>query len=156
MRTSKTVLPILLLLTLFFVACEEDNETNFTAPLAGASEVPPVTTSASGRADFTHNEDTDTIDFALNVTNISNGFAAHIHSGTAGVNGPILVTLFMGPNTGPNFTGQLASGTIDAGDITGMTVAQLVAAMRGGQTYVNVHTDQNPNGEIRGQIVNLD
>jgi hypothetical protein len=29
----------------------------------------------------------------------------------------------------------------------------LTTAMKNGETYVNVHTQQNPTGEVRGQIV---
>jgi len=32
----------------------------------------------------------------------------------------------------------------------------LVAAMDSGETYVNIHTAQNPDGEIRGQIINTE
>ena len=36
--------------------------------------------------------------------------------------------------------------------MAGMTILDLVAQMEAGQTYVNVHTVENPGGEIRGQI----
>jgi hypothetical protein len=38
----------------------------------------------------------------------------------------------------------------------GKTLEDLVAAMDSGQTYVNIHTTQNPDGEIRGQIINTE
>ena len=153
-RINKIYLLFLLVLCAF--GCDDNNETDFFANLAGNNEVPPVTTTATGRANFTHNEDDDTIQFTVTVTGISNAVMAHIHSGAVGLNGDIIVTLFNGPDTGANFSGTLASGTIRSADVSGMSLDQLVASMRSGQTYVNVHTTQNLGGEIRGQIEALD
>jgi hypothetical protein len=36
--------------------------------------------------------------------------------------------------------------------MAGKQLTDLVTAMRNGEIYVNIHTEQNPNGEIRGQI----
>jgi len=53
--------------------------------------------------------------------------------------------------------GKLASGNITAnmleGPMEGKQIANLTTAMKNNETYVNVHTHQNPNGEIRGQII---
>jgi CHRD domain len=91
---------------------------------------------------------------------------AHIHCGADGVNGPIGVTLFHAPPGGGPVNGILASGEItapDPGNGCGWTtVAQVLAAMRAGNTYTNVHTNDGiappntgpgdfPGGEIRGQ-----
>ena len=40
------------------------------------------------------------------------------------------------------------------GPMQGKTIQDLVAAMDAGQIYVNVHTSEHPDGEIRGQIIN--
>jgi hypothetical protein len=144
-----------LILVLFVFACDEDNDANFSASLNGASEVPAVTTGATGTATFSLDEEEDVIQFTLNVTNISNVTAAHIHSGAAGVNGDIVAFLFSGPQTG-TVNGQLSAGTIRSQDVQGISFSQLSTLMRTGQAYVNVHTTQNPAGEIRGQIEVLD
>jgi hypothetical protein len=48
------------------------------------------------------------------------------------------------------------SGSITAdkleGPMAGKQLSDLTTAMSNGETYVNIHTEQNPNGEIRGQI----
>ena len=75
------------------------------------------------------------------------------HCGAVGVDGGVAVTLFAGGPTSSN--GVLAEGTIEDGDVDGScasTVAELLTAMAGGDTYVNVHTIANGGGEIRGQI----
>lgn len=137
---------------------------SFTATLDGSQEVPPRTTNASGRATFAVNMGHSRINFALQVFNIQNVVAAHIHCGAVGVNGPVGVTLFTGSFSG---NGNLAHGKIlapDPGNGCGWAdVAAVVAAMQSGNTYVNVHTNDGiappntgpgdfPGGEIRGQI----
>jgi hypothetical protein len=50
-----------------------------------------------------------------------------------------------------------ASGNVHASDLTGplagKTINDLVSAMQSGNTYVNIHTEEHPNGELRGQII---
>jgi len=140
---------------------------NFVAPLAGGSEVPARDTSATGVAKFKLHEDGTALLFKINVGDIDNVVAAHIHCAPAGVNGPIGVTLFMAAPAGGAVHGTLAEGTItapDAGNSCGWTdLASVLAALESGNTYVNVHTSDGvappntgpgdfPGGEIRGQV----
>jgi hypothetical protein len=64
--------------------------------------------------------------------------AAHVHSGAKGKAGPVIVAL-CGPCKSP------ASGTAHI-------TAAVSKMLQSGNTYVNVHTAKNPNGEIRGQV----
>ncbi len=129
-----------------------------TIPLTGDESVPPVQTSASGQAIISIEVSPTgfNISYELDVTNIVDVTAADIHLGAKGTNGPVIVSLFNGPQKSGSFTGVLAQGSITPADLTGpmqgKTFAELAAAVLGGQTYVNVHTVANPNGEIRGQI----
>jgi CHRD domain len=98
--------------------------------------------------------------YTINVTDIENVTAAHIHSGQVGENGPVVVTLFKEDSPTPiMMTGEvlLSEGNITAtnleGPMAGKILSDLTSAMRNEQTYVNVHTQQNPDGEIRGQIL---
>jgi CHRD domain len=140
---------------------------NFVANLSGRHEVPPRDTQAVGVATFKLRDDGAALRFKVNVANIDNVFAAHIHCGAVGVNGPIGVTLFMGMPGSGAVNGTLAEGTItapDPGNACGWTdLAAVVAAMASGATYVNVHTDDGvappntgpgdfPGGEMRGQV----
>jgi CHRD domain len=140
---------------------------NFVATLSGDEEVPARDTQAVGVAKFKLSDDGAALDFKVNVANIDNTFAAHIHCGAVGVNGPIGVTLFAGTPGSGTLNGTLAEGTItapDAGNGCGWTdLAAVLAAIESGNTYVNVHTNDGvappntgpgdfPGGEIRGQI----
>jgi CHRD domain len=140
---------------------------NFVATLSGDHEVPARDTQAVGVATFKLREDGAALRFKVNVANIDNPFAAHIHCGAVGINGPIGVTLFMGPVAAGAVNGTLAAGTItapDPGNACGWTdLAAVLAAMGSGDTYVNAHTNDGvppintgpgdfPGGEIRGQI----
>jgi hypothetical protein len=150
MQERKIIYSICFIFLLFLFSCSENNDENFSASLSGANEMPAVTTSATGTATFTHHGNDKSIDYFLNVSNISGAFSAHIHQGAAGENGDIVATLFNGPVTSGDFSGRLASGTLQA--FSGMSFDQLIASMKSGQVYVDVHTTQNQQGEIRGQI----
>ncbi|MGH2606185.1 MAG: CHRD domain-containing protein [Anaerolineales bacterium] len=140
---------------------------NFVAPLSGREEVPVRDTNARGNTIFQLNREGTELSYKLIVANIENVFAAHIHCGAAGVAGPVGVTLFTGPVGGGRTDGILAQGVIvapDPGNACGWAdLAAVVAALRTGQAYVNVHTNDGlapvdtgpgdfPAGEIRGQI----
>jgi CHRD domain-containing protein len=140
---------------------------NFVATLSGDQEVPPRDTQAVGVATFKLRQDGTALAFKVNVANLDNVVAAHIHCGAVGVNGPVGVTLFMGPPAAGAFNGTLAEGTItapDPGNGCGWAdLAAVLAALGSGASYVNVHTNDGvapintgpgdfPGGEIRGQI----
>ncbi|NLO88964.1 MAG: CHRD domain-containing protein [Clostridia bacterium] len=131
----------------------------FFARLEGRQSVPPVDTAASGEAVFQLLSNRTQLFFRLNVNSISNLTVAHIHLGRRGTNGPIVAPLFSAsPGISVN-RGQI-SGTINRQDLTGplegRTLEDLIEAMAAGNTYVNAHTEQNPEGEIRGQIRKVD
>ena len=136
---------------------------NFQAHLAGANEVPPRDTLAQGQAVVRLSDDETTVSWRLIASNIDNVFAAHIHCGAPEVNGPVRVTLFAGTPAGGRFDGVLSSGSASVVGITCPDGTPLVDAMRAGNTYVNVHTNDGvdpantgpgdfPGGEIRGQL----
>ena len=128
--------------------------------LSGDQAVPPVQTSASGTFILTLEAGPTgsfNISYELDVTDLVDAAAAHIHLGAAGTNGDVIVPLFNGPTKSGSFTGTLASGVITEADLTGpmqgKTFQELASSVLAGQTYVNVHTSAHPDGEIRGQIV---
>lgn len=114
----------------------------FTATLSGASEVPPVTSQATGTVTVTI--DGNQLSYKIEVKNLDNPTMAHIHDAGPGRDGPPIVPLWKGDKA-IGFTGVLAQGkvTVKPSDI---------AAIRSGKTYVNVHTRNHPSGELRGQL----
>ena len=126
----------------------------FNAKLSGQQEVPPVQTTASGMAWFKPMQ--DKVWFKLNVTGMQGVTQAHIHTGKQGDNGPVVVTLYKSETPQP-INGKLSYGNITAnlleGPMKGKQISDLATAMSNGSTYVNVHTEKYPNGEIRGQIM---
>lgn len=145
-------------LVLALAACGEDDGPTgagaliFTASLSGGNEVPPVSTAATGTATFTARG--DSVRFRVDVQNLVDARAAHVHLGGAGVAGPVVVPLPFDARTG-SFSGTLTEGTFRAANIVGTTAVSmdsLLTMMGDGRVYVNVHTAANPPGEIRGQI----
>ena len=126
----------------------------FKAKLSGQDEVPPVQTTASGMAWFKPMQ--DKVWFKVNVTDMQGVTKAHIHTGKVGANGPVVVTLYKS-DTPQSINGKLSYGNITSnlleGPMKGKQISDLVTAMSNGSTYVNVHTEKHPNGEIRGQIM---
>lgn len=128
-------------------------EQKFTATLSGQEEVPPTDSQATGMAEFTVMG--DNVAYTVNASNIEAVTAGHIHSGKQGENGPVVVTLFTNdsPTNEVSETGSITADKLE-GPMAGKQLTDLATAMTNGETYVNVHTEQNPNGEIRGQISN--
>jgi hypothetical protein len=128
----------------------------FSATMAGGNEVPPVQSNAIGITSFRTAANDTVIKYKINVTGFSDATGAHIHMGKVGSNGDVVVDLMQGSKNNPTKLGLAIRGNITdsklTGPLKGKTIADLISAMKSGDTYVNVHTDKNPKGEIRGQI----
>lgn len=94
--------------------------------------------------------------FRLVVRNIGRVTQAHIHLGRRGQNGPIVAFLFGPSKFGISVRRGVVRGVLTnqdlIGPLQGRTLRDLVREFERGNAYVNVHTIQNPDGEIRGQI----
>lgn len=114
-----------------------------SARLNGAQQIPSVNTNAVGVASLFLNASRDTLCLSLTANGLSGAIdAIHIHSGAAGTNGGVLIDL------GPYLTGNRVNATLTGANLTPSILSSLLS----GNTYINVHTAANPNGEIRGQI----
>ena len=140
--------------------------------LEGYQEVPAVSSPGSGEFRAKIDKDAGTIYYELEYGGLQGTvIMSHIHVGQSGVNGGISVWLCQSatnpapaavaasvptcPATGGNVNGMLMASSVVGP--TGQLIAagefdELVAALRAGVTYVNVHTTAVPAGEIRGQI----
>ena len=130
----------------------------FSASLSGKDEVPPTESNSTGTAKFQVNENSSQISYWVNVTGIKKINQAHIHNGTEGQNGDIVVTLTKnksakGNESPPNigFSGNITKDDLQ-GPLKGKEISDLVKLMSDGGAYANVHTDKYPKGAIRGQI----
>jgi bifunctional N-acetylglucosamine-1-phosphate-uridyltransferase/glucosamine-1-phosphate-acetyltransferase GlmU-like protein len=111
--------------------------------LSGAQEVPTNASTGTGSVTVTLNRTTGAVSVTGNFSGLSsNATAAHIHGPAAiGSNAAVLIPLTIPQSTSGSVTG---SGT--------MTQIQM-NDMIGGMTYVNVHSEDFPDGELRAQIV---
>ena len=142
----------------------EPSTTTFNATLNGASERPtPNTSSAAGTGVFTLSADGNTLTWNVTTTGLNNVVASHIHIGGTEVAGPIVLPLYAAAKS----NNPAISGSITRAAFTsplGVSFDGLIALMKQGDTYVNVHTDDGvappntgpgdfPGGEIRGKII---
>ena len=132
----------------------------FSADLQGTNEVPPVTTDASGSAIFWPGPDELTLHYKLIVHDLKDVTMAHLHTGTTEENGDHIAWLY--PSAPPpveqpgTYDGTLMQGALTANELVdkmkGKSIADLIQMIKRGDIYVNVHTKQHPDGEIRGQV----
>lgn len=127
---------------------------DFQAELRGSSEVPAVSTTASGVASLSVESGT-MVDSQIVTFGLNNAAAAHIHIGDAGENGPVVAFLFGPADPAVTKDGILSTMSNTTATLTAGTLSDLIDVMSGGFAYVNVHTTANPGGEIRGQITGL-
>jgi hypothetical protein len=138
------------------------SKNKFQAKLTGFQEVPAISTGAHGT--FKAKVRDGTLSYTLSYSGSEGGTAvfAHIHLGQRGVNGGVSAFLCGGGDKPvcPATAGTV-TGVIDPADVIGPAVqgiapgefGELIAAMRAGVTYANVHSDpMYLGGEIRGQI----
>lgn len=162
MRRLTALALVIFLIAVVALPAGADGRRTFVVDLSGANEVPAVETDGFGRAILTLNEAETALRFTLKTQNLEEIHMAHIHCGPSGANGPVVAFLF-GPADPPvTQDGILSKGTITDESVidrvgglcpTDVTdLASLVALIRAGNAYVNVHTMAFPAGEIRGQI----
>jgi hypothetical protein len=127
------------------------------AMLGGGNEVPGVSAGAHGEAVVTLDRAAGTIDYEVNIYNLPSGItASHIHAATAGVNGPIVINFpvaFVGQSGTFQLKGSARASELIARPESGVrSFDDLAFSIASGASYVNVHTQANPGGEIRGQL----
>jgi len=123
----------------------------FTTSLTGKSEVEPVMTDAQGGLafEFRNGMLTATGSFSGLESNNIGSAGSHIHAAAAGENGGVIYPL------APELDGETdaRAGTYSAADNTFDLSEEEVGQLVSAGLYVNVHSTENPAGEIRGQIL---
>ena len=138
-------------------------KSSLKASLDGGQEVPAISTTGTGSLELRIDDEAATIDYDLSYENLegTTTSASHIHLGQPNVNGGVSVFLCGGGGKPacPATSGTV-SGTITPADVIGPAgqgiapgeFAELLNVLRQRLTYVNVHTNKHPGGEIRGLI----
>jgi hypothetical protein len=147
----------------------------FHARLAGLNEVPAVSTAARGQFYAVVNQAGDALTYWLSFADLTADVSqAHIHFGQHHTNGGIIVWLCEGSLQAPTASTpacggprtSTVTGVITAAEVIGpgaqgiaaTEFGELLAALRAGAAYANVHSTATapavafPGGEIRGQI----
>ncbi|MEL6892386.1 MAG: spondin domain-containing protein [Actinomycetota bacterium] len=123
--------------------------------LDGTEEVPELDTSAVGYARFKIAGDASRIEVDSQFWNTEDVVAAHLHLGARGENGPVVVDLARLAGN-DDLDDGVDGVTFRVGNLTGplegQPLAALVAEIEAGNVYINVHTVENPSGELRGQL----
>jgi hypothetical protein len=117
--------------------------------LTGDEEVPAVTTSGMGTAWILADPQALTVRWHVEYEGLTGpATGAHFHGpAEAGANADVVLDL-----TGGDAAGGLDSPIEGEATLTQEQFDQLI----GGMWYINVHTEANPGGEIRGQVLTKD
>ena len=134
----------------------QDRKQTLVAVLSGGSEAPTVVnTGAHGKAVITIDPDAGEVTWVIDVFNYPTGLtASHIHVGAAGTAGPIIID-FAPAAIGVSGPFRLSGSTrtFIARPAQGIrSMEEAMIAIAAGNAYVNVHSQANPGGEIRGQL----
>lgn len=141
---------------LLFSAQAQAQTFTLTADLSGGNEVPGVVTGSGGTATVTLNATTNELTWVIDIYNLPTGVtASHIHAGSPGVAGPVVINLPVVATTSNDFriSGSANLSTLSARPAQGINSVDDVKQMLLNEDgYVNVHSQGNPGGEIRGQL----
>lgn len=117
-----------------------EQDLTFLASLSGSEEVPEVITDGLGLAVIHYTIGQLSIDIDALLTGLSSEITGiHLHSGFPGENGPVIIDL------GDLLVGNRISGRLN------VSIENLILLFSS-NVYINVHTVNNPAGEIRGHL----
>jgi hypothetical protein len=132
----------------------------FNSLMSGNQVAPPTDSSMNGTASFRTTASDTVIKYKIKVSGSSDVTSADIHLGEKGLNGEAVVDLLKdskknGIMQGTSIRGNITSSDLK-GSLEGKVLKDLILAMKNGTTYINIDTPYYEDGEIRGQIINLD
>lgn len=128
-------------------------EYHLVSNLNGAQEVPPVNTTGSGQGNVTVSTNRQYVDYNIVVTDlVAPVTAAHFHRAPRGQAGPVVkdINFELDENVDNRY---ILRGRWSRQDTTQPLTNELINDLAAGRLYVNVHTTQYPDGEVRGQVV---
>ncbi|MFK7895032.1 MAG: spondin domain-containing protein [Myxococcota bacterium] len=134
---------------------------DYVGLLSGENEVPAVSGKSSGFARVGLRDEGTRLDYISFSKKLKKVQAAHLHLGQEGENGPVVALLLPADLEGLSKKEQRRidrriETTLETGDLVGPLAGQpldaLIAEINAGNVYVNIHTEANPSGAIRGQL----
>lgn len=150
-HTGKKELGMMLLVSCFALfSCKKSYNApptpaniQFTGAFSGQAEIPSVNTSASGTLTASYNPTNKTLQYTFTWNNLSGvPVAMHFHDGATGTNGPVIIPI-------SGFPAQ------QSGSVSGTSAPlndNMVNDLMAGKFYGNIHTQNNPGGEVRAQV----
>lgn len=137
------------------------DDLDYVGKLSGRNEVPAVSGKAFGFARVELREEGTVLDYISFAKRLRKVQAAHLHLGQEGENGPVVALLLPADLEGLSrreqkrldrrIQAQITTGDL-VGPLAGQPLDALIAEINAGNVYVNIHTESNPSGAIRGQL----
>jgi hypothetical protein len=123
----------------FAVSPAQAKTWKFEAKLDGASESPATTSKGTGKAELKYDDASKKLTYTITYKGLSgDAVAAHFHGpADAGANAGVELPITVGPSP---IKGEATLDDAKAADLSA------------GKWYVNIHTKDNPMGELRGQV----
>lgn len=155
---------LMMVAAMFVLAAERTAQAQvvrFTANLSGNQETPApgVLTGAFGNATVSIDLGTGTLRWSIDVFNMPSGTNnAHFHVGGPGLAGPTVVNVAFPAQISNDFN---LSGEATAANLTPRADQGIrswddfIQSLLGGQMYLNIHSNVNAGGEIRGQVIRV-
>ncbi len=130
---------------LVFTGCKKDDDDGTPVPnltvsavLSGANEIPSNNSTATGAVTGDYNEEKNILKLNITYTGLDSLTGWHIHRGGVDTTGPVVIDF------GTTFTSPFS--------FTDTLTTTQEEELKAGLYYVNIHTKDFPNGEIRGQL----
>ena len=141
---TMVVLATVLLTWTAWLGTAQAEPISFKVPLSGGQEVPPVFPAGGGTADLTYDSATRVLTWTVTYRALSS---------------PVTMAQFHGPaqpgKNAPSVLSLVKPGSPMENPINGQATlsADQAKPFAGGEWYVNIATQDHPEGEIRGQLL---
>jgi hypothetical protein len=147
------------LAALSITACSNDPQEKYVAELRSTNEVPANSSAAVGRVVLLVSRDASYAEYSVEQGGLTGGIrGGHFHRAAAGANGPIVLSFFFNADGTGNNSPVPGTTDLELNKSIGRTITKaqldpILADLRAGNLYANIHTPNFPGGEIRGQLV---
>ena len=161
---AKTIVACVVILFSFLTGAAVATPITYVASLDGAQRVPPSGSLATGFGTVIVDPATNLLTFALSWSNLTtNPLGLHLHCcAPAGANGMLAINFLGFPAALSGAYAQTVDLSVGAlynpafltthGGNAAQAESDLLAALAGGNAYIDIQNTSFPTGEIRGQL----